>query len=57
MILDLFRMPKPLKFKKIGRFLTKQSPFTQYFAKQPDIFLFPKFLKLFFIPKNTTPKV
>ena len=50
MILDLFRMPKPLKFKKIGRFLTKQSPFTQYFAKQPDIFFVPKVLKIIFYP-------
>ena len=38
-------------------FWTKQGPFTQNFAKQPNIFLFPKFLELFFTPKNTPPKV
>ena len=30
---------------------------TQNFAKQPSIFLFPKFLESFFTPKNTPPKV
>ena len=38
--------------KKIGRFLIKQCPFTQNFAKQPNTF-FPEFLVLFFTPKNT----
>ena len=35
----------------------KEVPFTQNFAKQPNIFLFPKFLKLIFIPKKTPPKI
>ena len=38
-------------------FSDKQCQFTQNFAKQPYIFLFPKFLELFFTPKNTSPKV
>ena len=31
--------------------------FVQNFAKQPYIFWFPKFLELFFTPKNTPPKL
>ena len=49
-----------IKLKKTPKFLhfsDKQCPFTQNFAKQPNIFLFPKFLELFFTPKNTPPKV
>ena len=37
--------------------LLKIFQFTQNFAKQPNIFLFPKFLELFFTPKNTPSKV
>ena len=35
----------------------KQCPFTQNFIKQPQFFLFPKFLELIFTPQNTPPKV
>ena len=37
-------------------FLIKKCTFTQNFAIQPYIFSFPKFLELFFTPKNTPPK-
>ena len=50
MIFDLLKMPKPWKFKKIGRFWTKQGPFTQNFAKQPNIFFVPKVLGIIFYP-------
>ena len=48
---------KLIKTPKFLHFSDKQCPFTQNFAKQPNIFLFPKFLELFFTPKNTPPKV
>ena len=48
---------KLIERPKIWHFSDKQCLFTQNFAKQPNIFLFPKFLKLFFSPKNTLPKV
>ena len=54
---ELLKLPKSWKFKKIRRFWIKEVPFTQNFAKQPNIFLFPKFLELFFTPKKTPPKV
>ena len=41
----------------MGRFWIKQGPFTQNFAKQPNFFLFPKFLELSLTIKNTPPKV
>ena len=56
-IFDILKLKKSYKIKKIWRFWIKQGPFTQNFAKQPNIFLFLKFLELFFTPKNTPPKV
>ena len=47
---------KLIKTPKILHFSDKQCLFTQNFAKQPNIFP-PKFLELFFTPKNTLPKV
>ena len=35
----------------------KQGPLTQNFAKKLYIFLLPKFLELFFTPKNTPPRL
>ena len=46
-----------IKIPKILHFSYKQCQFTQNFAKQLYIFLFPKFLELFITPKNTIPKV
>ena len=57
MIFDLLKLTKSWKFKKIARFRTKQGPFTQNFAKQPNFFLFPKFLELSLTIKNPPPKV
>ena len=57
MIFDILKLTKSWKFIKIGRFWIKQGRFTQNFAKQPNIFWFPKFLGLFFTPRNTPPKV
>ena len=48
--------PLLIKTPTILHFSDKQCPFTQNFAKQPYIFLLPKFLELFFTPKNTPPK-
>ena len=39
-----------IKLKKNGRFWTKQGPFTQNFAKQPNIFFVPKVLRIIFYP-------
>ena len=57
MIFEIFELINSLKFKKIGRFLRKQGPFTYNFAKESTFFWFPKFLELFFTPKNTPLKV
>ena len=50
MIFDLLKLTKSWKFKKIGRFRTKQGPFTQNFAKKPNIFLVPKVLRIICYP-------
>ena len=57
MIFELLKLTKSWKSKNIRSFWLKEVPFTQNFAKQPNIFLFPKFLELFFTPKKTPPKV
>ena len=49
-------MEKVIKIEEIWRTFIKQGLFTQNFGKQPYIFLLPKFLELFFTPKNTPPK-
>ena len=48
---------KLIKTPTFLHFSDKQCQFTQNFAKQPYIFLFPKLLELFFTPINTSPKV
>ena len=53
MIFEIFELINSLKFKKIRRFWRKQGTFTENFAKEPTIFLFPKFLELFLTPENT----
>ena len=57
MIFDILEPTKSEKLQKSGIFLIKQGSFIQIFAKQPNVFLFPKFLELFFNPRNTLPKV
>ena len=56
-IFDILKLTKSWKLKKIGRFWIKRCPFIQNFAKQPNIFWFPKFLELFLTPRNIPPNV
>ena len=48
---------KLIKLQNFLHFPDKKCSFTQNFDIQPYIFWFPKFLELFFTPKNTPPKV
>ena len=50
MIFDFLKLTKSQKLKKIVRFSIKQDPFTQNFAKQPNIFFVPKVLRIIFYP-------
>ena len=50
MIFEIFELIKSLKFKKIGRYWRKQDPFTENFAKEPNIFFVPKVLRIIFYP-------
>ena len=49
-IFENFDLIKPLRLKKIGRFLRKQGTFTENFAKKPNIFFVPKVLRIIFYP-------
>ena len=52
MIFDIFEQTNSYKIKIIQKFWLKQCPFTQNFAKQPNIICVPKVLGIIFYPWN-----
>ena len=53
----LLEADKVIKSQENWKILNKARSIYSNFVKQPHIFFPPKFLKLFFTPKNTPPKV
>ena len=53
-VFELWELTSHENSRKWDNLKKKQGHYTQNFAKQPNIFLFPK---LFFTPKNTSSKV